>query len=319
MHRGAGLAGADLLGDRHGLVDGDGIALVALRLEREAGGRRGVDPDHLAGAVDQGSSGIARLDVGIGLDQAGELLARAVAVVLGPDRLPQVGDVAVGADRHPADPSGVAQPHYGVAHLHPGRVADGRRLEGGSALQLDDADVVDAVVPDHRGGVLLAVADVRGGDAGRPRDHVIVGQDVAVAGEDYARSGSQTVLVAQGGIDVDEGIGGSRRHARQRGVAAAEVAVEGAERVGARRRAVGRRAVRNHRDASVGRPHPMADSQADQHQPPSQACQIWLGRTRFHSAWRRGWLPSDTVEDNSTDGDQERVHRSEGDNGPVRL
>ena len=49
------------------------------------GGR--VHADHLAGGVDQCTAGVTGLDVGVRLDEAAELLARAVAGVVRGDRL----------------------------------------------------------------------------------------------------------------------------------------------------------------------------------------------------------------------------------------
>jgi len=80
--------------DRQRLVDRDGEALVPrsprlIEGERPTvgSGRRGVDADDLAGAVDQRASGVAWLHIGVDLDESGQLLTRAAEFVGCGDRL----------------------------------------------------------------------------------------------------------------------------------------------------------------------------------------------------------------------------------------
>ena len=67
---------------KESLIYGDGIPLSARavlgtdKLELEAGRRRSVDSDNLAARVNQRAAGITWLDIGVGLDQAGQLFAR---------------------------------------------------------------------------------------------------------------------------------------------------------------------------------------------------------------------------------------------------
>src|SRR5579862_7909944 len=67
----------DLLRDRQRLADRDCVAVGGRRrFESETGSGRGVHADHPAGAVDERAAGVARLQRGIRLEQAGEPLDR---------------------------------------------------------------------------------------------------------------------------------------------------------------------------------------------------------------------------------------------------
>src|SRR5207248_3011837 len=137
------LAGLDLLGDGLRLVDRDGVGLLGglagLGLELGAAGGRGVHADHLAEGVDQRAARVTRLDVRVGLDQPGQLLA----VGAGPfvrrgDALVQGGDRARRDRRGTALAARVAQRGHGVAGLHAGGVAQVGGGEGGRVRQLVD-------------------------------------------------------------------------------------------------------------------------------------------------------------------------------------
>ena len=71
-------------------------------------------------------------------------------------------------------------------------------------VSLIDGHVTGAVVADHGGRVGLAVADVGHADAGGAVDHVVVGEDLAVGGEHHAGAGRLLALVAEVGVDVDQ-------------------------------------------------------------------------------------------------------------------
>ena len=70
---------------------------------------RGVDADHLPGGVDERAAGVAGLDVRVRLDQPGQVLGRAAALVARGDRLVQGGDRAGGDRRGAALAAGVAE------------------------------------------------------------------------------------------------------------------------------------------------------------------------------------------------------------------
>ncbi len=129
VHGGGGLPGLDLVGDAGGLIDRDGEALAAGGPEGEPGRGGGVDTDHVALGVDQGATRVAGLDIGVDLDEAGELFAAAVALVGGGDRLVESGDGASGAAGRAADAARVAQPHDLIADRNLRGIADGRRRE----------------------------------------------------------------------------------------------------------------------------------------------------------------------------------------------
>jgi hypothetical protein len=84
---GSGATGPDLLADPDRIVDRDGQA--GTRGGRGARSRCacGVDADDLSGRVDQRTPGIARLDVGGDLDQAGEALNAAGELIADRNRL----------------------------------------------------------------------------------------------------------------------------------------------------------------------------------------------------------------------------------------
>ncbi len=106
--------------------------------------------------------------------------------------------------RRAALAAGVADAHDLVADRHLGGVTDGRGREAAGALQLDEGDVVGAVVADHVGGVRAAVADVGGLDGGGAGDHVVVGEHQPAGGEHDAGAGRLPGVLEQVGVDVDQ-------------------------------------------------------------------------------------------------------------------
>jgi myxalamid-type polyketide synthase MxaE and MxaD len=103
----------------------------------------------------------------------------------------------------PALAEGVADRHYGVAHLQAGRVGEFHGRQAGHVLvDLDDGDVLGDVDPDDvRGVVARAALDVDG-DARRPRDDVVVRQDLAGRADQHPGSGR--LAVAEHGVDVHD-------------------------------------------------------------------------------------------------------------------
>ena len=200
---------------------------------RRGGGRH--HADDVAVGVHQRAAGVARLDVGVGLDQAVQLLRAAVGLVARDDLLVEREHGAGGHRRLAAVAAGVADAHDGVADGQRRGITDAGRRQARRVLQLDEGDVVRRVVADHGRRVGLAVADVRRLDVRRPVDDVVVGQHVAVGGEDDAGRGAagRRVVVAHRDVDdrrADLGgdradVGGRRRAARagpgRRGRAAA--------------------------------------------------------------------------------------------------
>ena len=79
-------------------------------LEGEAGRSRRVHADHLPATVHQRATGVARLDVGVRLDKASQVLGGPVTFVARGDGLVEGGDAAVGIARSAAAPPGVADP-----------------------------------------------------------------------------------------------------------------------------------------------------------------------------------------------------------------
>ena len=142
---------------------------------------RGIDADHAAVRVEQRSAGIAGIDRRIGLD---EILKRPET-----DTAAQRADDPA-ADRL-ADAEGIADRQHHVANLELVAVAKrGGRKAGG--LDLEDREVGKRVSADHLGFVAL----VRFADGNahiiRALDHVVVGENVAVGGDDDA--GAETFL-----------------------------------------------------------------------------------------------------------------------------
>ena len=122
-----------LLGDGDGGVDRDGVSLGARGLEREAGRGGRVHSEHFACGVDERAARVTRLDVGVDLDQPGQVL-RISTVLLGRgDRLVKGRDRAAGDAGRPSDTARVAYADDGLpdANRRPSRRA--RPLSGPEA------------------------------------------------------------------------------------------------------------------------------------------------------------------------------------------
>ena len=200
----AALARLHLVDDVHRVFDGNRVAVDFGRaLARRSGGRQA---DHLALGVHQRPSGVALDDVGVGLDEARQLVdVLAVEAVLGVDR-------HVGA-RHLA----VERGQVPLA----GAVSDGRDrivlldllrrdLDGfellGRIVDLQNGHIACGVVPDDLG--LVLVIRVRVGDRDRRRglNHVIVRHDDARLVDDDSRSCAFAAV--ERGVDENDAGGG---------------------------------------------------------------------------------------------------------------
>ena len=162
--------------------DGEADADVAVR----SGEDGGVDADEPAAGVDERAAGVARVDGGVGLDEilvAGDLVEDADAPAGG-------GDDAHGDGL--ADAERVADGEDHVAHAELVAVGQG---DGGQVLglDLDDGDVGLRIGADDLGGELAVVVEQHL-QLVRPLDDVVVGDDVAVGGDDDA--GAEALLLA---------------------------------------------------------------------------------------------------------------------------
>src|SRR5580704_8639910 len=206
VHRGRGLARLYLVADRERVVDRDRERIGLLRLlELHRVGGRGVDADHLAGGVDQRPARVPRLDRSVVVDQPGQLLRRARALVRGGDRFVERGYLAGGDRRRAALALRVAERDHLLADRGGVGVAELHGLQARGALQLQHGDVLGLVVADDLGRVALAVADIGHLDRGCAFDHVVVGQDLAVRGQHQPGAQRLGLLVAERGGHVDEG------------------------------------------------------------------------------------------------------------------
>ena len=183
MHRRGRVARGDLArdlqrgGDRYGEALGRcGPAL----LEGEPRRGRGVHADHLPAAVHQRAAGVARLDVSVGLDEAGEVLGGSVALVARGDGLAEGDHAAARVARSPAASSGVADPDDCFAGANARGVPEADRLETRSTLELHHGDVARAVVADELGAVGLLIAHIGHPYRGCTLNNVIVRENLPV-------------------------------------------------------------------------------------------------------------------------------------------
>ena len=108
----------------------------------------------------------------------------------------------------------VADRHRRFADDDRCRVAQRRDRQAAGPAQLQQCDVVYAVVADQVDPERLAGADVVGGDDVGALHHVEVGQDLAAGVEQEAGARTDRVLVVDRGVDLDDG----RFYGRDRGV-----------------------------------------------------------------------------------------------------
>ena len=116
---------AELLGHALGQVDRNRKTQASPR----PGTHQGVDANHLAASVDQGPTGIARVDRRIGLDQIKPLIGKAQAV----DIAVQAADDSKGHGALQA----IGTPHGNrpIPHLEGFGIPQGRCLEPGGGLE----------------------------------------------------------------------------------------------------------------------------------------------------------------------------------------
>ena len=157
-----------------GGVDADGEADPLRR-----GDNRGVDADHAAGAGDEGAAGIAGVERRVGLDDAVEE-ASAAGAQGATERADDPGGDGAGKTE------GIADGDDELADLE-GRGCAKLGVRQPCSGQAQHGDVGGRIVTDEGGLEALAIGDA-GVEAGGAGDHVAVGQDVAVRGEDHSRS-----------------------------------------------------------------------------------------------------------------------------------
>ncbi len=163
--------------------DGEADALVAAALALDLG----VDPDHLAGAVDQGAARVAGIDRGVGLDDVAD--REAVGCL----------DLALerrdDATRHrPVECERVTDRDDRVAHLHLRGVAQRQRVHSLGVVDLEQGDVTGWIGPDDLGLLRVAVSELDVHTL-RALDDVGVGEDVALVVDQEARTGGGALLL----------------------------------------------------------------------------------------------------------------------------
>jgi hypothetical protein len=157
-------------GDRKGKADRAAAARVDLR----------IDADYLAIEVEQRSSGVARIDRHVGLDERHVVAGIPVARQAAPARADDArGDRVVEA-------KGRADRHHPLAHLELVGIAEAHDRQI-PRLDLEQRDIGALVAADDPGLELAAVRQAHRHGVG-PVDHVVIGQDVAVGRDQEART-----------------------------------------------------------------------------------------------------------------------------------
>ena len=156
----------------HAARDGEADTLTA-------GDDGRVHPDNLAFHVDQGAAAVAGVDGGVRLEEVVKRPGLDAAALGAQDargnRVPQAEGVADGEDP--------------FAHFHLVGVAEVQEWQGRVGLYLEQGDVGFFVSPDDLSleGMLLAGAALKVDENGiRASNHVVVGHDVAVGGNEEA-------------------------------------------------------------------------------------------------------------------------------------
>ena len=154
---------------------------------------RAVDPDQVAGGVDQRAAGIPGVDRGVGLD---EVLEAADAEVVAAKRAHDARRDRV------AETEGIADREHAVADLHAVDRAEGDRRQV-ALVGLQHRDV----------GFRVGAADVRGDPAAVVQDeldvvgaldHVMIGQHEAFRRHDHARAQARDALLRHPVREVGE-------------------------------------------------------------------------------------------------------------------
>ena len=176
-------AGDDLIHDPAGQIDRNGEAIAGVVPGLAGDGR--VDADHLTLHAHQRTAGVARIDGRVGLD---EVLDGAVGLSRKGETAAFRADDARGHREGEVVTQRVA---YGQDPLaHPGRAAVAER-SGDEVLgvDLEHREVGVRIGPDDLGLELAPVEQAHGHLIGAI-DDVVVGEDVAVLGDDEARAGA---------------------------------------------------------------------------------------------------------------------------------
>src|SRR5262249_39668744 len=154
-------------------------------------GDGGVDPDDLAGRVHQRAARVARVDGGVGLQDAVEPLLRFAVRTTGIDRAVERGDDAARHRRTAGQRERIADGDDVVTHLRLVRVAERNRLQSGG-IDLEHREIGRRVAPEYV-RVEHPAADGEGDlDVLGPGDDMVVGDDDAVRVDD--ETGARTLL-----------------------------------------------------------------------------------------------------------------------------
>ena len=142
-----------------------------------------------ARTVDQRPAGIARVDGGVGLHHVDEGLGAGAGGIAGLHGAALGRDDPLGHRGGPGgEPEGISDGDHRVAHLDVVRVAVGHRGQVGLALDLEQGHVVGRIGVDQGGRERLQAAVQGHGDGGGAGDDVVVGDHLAVGGDDHPRA-----------------------------------------------------------------------------------------------------------------------------------
>ncbi len=193
-----GLTALDPARDLQRLRERDREAAVEGRVGR-AGGH---DAEHAVLAVLERPAGVARYDRRVGRDHVVQRLG--VAFCPRDDLLVEGDDPAARGLRLAAAALRVAAGD----DLHPDVQGDGAaaldRPQAVRVRQLQHGDVTRDRVAGDGGRVPAVGRDVDDLELRRARDHVVVRQDLARAGDDHPGAGGEPVLEAERRVDVDD-------------------------------------------------------------------------------------------------------------------
>ena len=186
---------AQRLDDRQRLLHRDGEADVGGGGGLAAAGDGGVDADDLARGVDERAAGVARGDRCIGLDQSVEELA------IGADRAVERRHDAERDRRVAVEPEGEPDGDHVVTEVDAVGIGKGGRLVpvAGHAQQ---GEVVAGVHGEQVRFARFGLTGEAHTDRRRAVDHVGVGEDLAVGGDDHP--GAECVATLHVGADRDD-------------------------------------------------------------------------------------------------------------------
>ena len=155
-----------------------------------------VESDHLAVNVEEGPSGVAGIDGGIGLE---DVAVEDLAVVAG---------FAVFGGKNPdgdgvGEAEGIAEDDHGFAEVKVVVGGEGNGGEGVGAVDFNEGEVVDFVAGEY-GAFVDGFVGEHDADAGGALDDMEVGEDVAVGMDDDAGAEGVLDLIAGGGWGTEE-------------------------------------------------------------------------------------------------------------------